>query len=52
MDAGFPQIGKGRLVGSPSKLVWLSSVCIYVSTLEASRPLATDILNYSLAEAA
>ena len=34
MDAGFPQIGKGRLIGSPSKLVWRSSDRVYVPTLE------------------
>ena len=34
MDAGFPQIGKGRLIGSPNKLVWRSSDRIYAPTLE------------------
>lgn len=34
MDAGFPQIGKGRLIGSPNKLVWRSSDRVYVPTLE------------------
>jgi hypothetical protein len=26
MDAGFPQIGKGRLIGPLNKLVWRSKV--------------------------
>ncbi len=34
MDAGFPQIGKGRLIGSPNKLVWRSSDRVYVPTLD------------------
>jgi hypothetical protein len=34
MDAGFPQIGKGRLAGSPNKLVWRSNDRVYVPTLE------------------
>jgi hypothetical protein len=34
MDAGFPQVGKGRLVGSPDKLVWRSGDRVYVPTLE------------------
>ena len=34
MDAGFPQIGKGRLIGSPDKLVWRNSDRVYVPTLE------------------
>ncbi|HXZ22509.1 MAG TPA: hypothetical protein VEH78_07070 [Pseudolabrys sp.] len=34
MDAGFPQTGKGRLIGSPNKLVWRSSDRVYVPTLE------------------
>ena len=34
MDAGFPQIGKGRLIGSPDKLVWRSGDRVYVPTLE------------------
>jgi hypothetical protein len=34
MDAGFPQIGNGRLIGSPSKLVWRSSDRVYVPTLD------------------
>jgi len=33
-DAGFPQVGKGRLIGSPNKLVWRSSDRVYVPTLE------------------
>ncbi|HMF20559.1 MAG TPA: hypothetical protein VKG24_00315 [Pseudolabrys sp.] len=34
MDAGFPQIGKGRLIGSPNKLVWRTGDRVYVPTLE------------------
>jgi hypothetical protein len=34
MDAGFPQIGKGSLIGSPNKLVWRSGDRVYVPTLE------------------
>jgi hypothetical protein len=34
MDAGFPQIGKGSLIGSPKKLVWRSGDRVYVPTLE------------------
>ena len=34
MDAGFPQIGKGSLIGSPDKLVWRSGDRVYVPTLE------------------
>jgi hypothetical protein len=34
MDAGFPQSGKGRLIGSPNKLVWRSDDRVYVPTLE------------------
>ena len=34
MDAGFPQIGRGRLIGSPKKLVWRSGDRVYVPTLE------------------
>ena len=34
MYAGFPQIGKGRLIGSPDKLVWRTDDRIYVPTLE------------------
>ena len=34
MDSGFPQIGKGRLIGSPDKLVWRSGDRVYVPTLE------------------
>ena len=34
MDAGFPQIGKGRSIGSPDMLVWRNSDRVYVPTLE------------------
>ena len=34
MDAGFPQIGKGSLIGSLDKLVWRISDRVYVPTLE------------------
>lgn len=34
MDAGFPQIGKGRFIGSPNKLVWRTDDRVYVPTLE------------------
>jgi hypothetical protein len=34
MDAGFPQIGKGRLIGSPNRLVWRSGDRVYAPTLE------------------
>jgi hypothetical protein len=34
MDAGFPQIGKGSLIGSLDKLVWRSGDRVYVPTLE------------------
>jgi hypothetical protein len=34
MDAGFPQIGKGSLIGSLDKLVWRSSDRVYLPTLE------------------
>src|SRR6476661_8877450 len=34
MNAGFPQLGKGRLIGSPNKLVWRSGDRVYVPTLE------------------
>ncbi len=34
MDAGFPQTGKGSLIGSLNKLVWRSSDRVYVPTLE------------------
>jgi hypothetical protein len=34
MDAGFPQIGKGSLIGPPNKLVWRSGDRVYVPTLE------------------
>jgi hypothetical protein len=34
MDAGFPQIGKGSLIGSLNKLVWRSGDRVYVPTLE------------------
>jgi hypothetical protein len=34
MSAGFPQTGKGRLIGSPNKLVWRSDDRVYVPTLE------------------
>ena len=34
MDAGFPQIGKGRLIGPLNKLVWRSGDRVYVPTLE------------------
>jgi len=34
MDAGFPQIVKGLLIGSPNKLVWRSDDRVYVPTLE------------------
>jgi hypothetical protein len=34
MDAGFPQTGKGNLIGSPNKLVWRSGDRVYVPTLE------------------
>jgi hypothetical protein len=33
MDAGFPQIGKGSLIGPMNKLVWRSGVRVYVPTL-------------------
>ena len=34
MDSGFPQIGKGSLVGPLDKLVWRSGDRVYVPTLE------------------
>jgi hypothetical protein len=34
MNAGFPQSGKGRLIGSPDKLVWRTDDRVYVPTLE------------------
>ena len=34
MDAEFPQIGKGSLIGSLNKLVWRSGDRVYVPTLE------------------
>ncbi len=34
MDAGFPQIGKGSLIGPPNKLVWRSGDRVYAPTLE------------------
>jgi hypothetical protein len=34
MDAGFPQIGKGNLIGPMNKLVWRSGDRVYVPTLE------------------
>ena len=34
MDAGFPQTGKGNLIGSLDKLVWRSGDRVYVPTLE------------------
>ena len=34
MDAGFPQIGKGSLIGPMKKLVWRSGDRVYVPTLE------------------
>jgi hypothetical protein len=34
MDAGFPQIGEGSLIGSLDKLVWRSGDRVYVPTLE------------------
>ena len=34
MDAGFPQTGKGSLIGSLNKLVWRSNDRVYVPTLE------------------
>jgi hypothetical protein len=34
MDAGFPQIGKGSLIGPPNKLVWRSGDRVYVPTLD------------------
>ena len=34
MGAGFPQIGKGSLIGPMSKLVWRSGDRVYVPTLE------------------
>jgi hypothetical protein len=34
MAAGFPQSGKGRLIGSPDKLVWRSDDRVYDPTLE------------------
>jgi hypothetical protein len=34
MDAEFPQIGKGSLIGSLDKLVWRSGDRVYVPTLE------------------
>jgi hypothetical protein len=34
MDAGFPQIGKGSLIGPLDKLVWRSGDRVYVPTLE------------------
>jgi hypothetical protein len=34
MDAGFPQIGKGSLIGPLNKLVWRSGDRVYVPTLE------------------
>jgi hypothetical protein len=33
-DAGFPQTGKGSLIGSPDKLVWRRGDRVYVPTLE------------------
>ena len=37
MDAEFPQIGKGSLIGSLDKLVWRSGDRVYVPTLEERR---------------
>ena len=34
MDAGFPQIGKGSLIGPLDKLVWRSGDRVYAPTLE------------------
>ena len=34
MDAGFPQLGKGSLIGPLNKLVWRSGDRVYVPTLE------------------
>jgi hypothetical protein len=34
MDAGFPQIGKGSLIGPLHKLVWRCGDRVYVPTLE------------------
>ena len=34
MEAGFPQIGKGSLIGPLNKLVWRSGDRVYVPTLE------------------
>ena len=34
MDAGFPQTGKGSLIGPLDKLVWRSGDRVYVPTLE------------------
>ncbi len=34
MDAGFPQTGKGSLIGSLNKLFWRSGNRVYVPTLE------------------
>jgi hypothetical protein len=34
MNARFPQIGKGRLIGPPNKLVWRSGDRVYLPTLE------------------
>jgi hypothetical protein len=33
-DAGFPQTGHGRWIGSPDKVVWRSGDRVYVPTLE------------------
>jgi hypothetical protein len=34
MDAGFPQIGKGSLIGPLNKLVWRTGDRVYAPTLE------------------
>jgi len=34
MEAGFPQVGKGNLIGPLNKLVWRSGDRVYVPTLE------------------
>jgi hypothetical protein len=33
-DAGFPQAGNGKWIGSPSEIVWRSGDRVYVPTLE------------------
>jgi len=34
MNAGFPQLGKGSLIGPLNKLVWRSGDRVYLPTLE------------------